>query len=114
MVPQEVNAENEELIRFQQDTLRCKGQPDPCDTSKIKTEKSIKGAKKNATLIKKKKSEAKKKATKPRFKIGQLVRISRLKDKFTCAYDHHWMGELFNIAAVYKRNGHQDILSYPA
>ena len=33
------------------------------------------------------------------------MRISRLKDKFTRAYDYHWTGELFKIVAVYKRNG---------
>ena len=41
---------------------------------------------------------------KPKYKPGQLVRISRLKEAFTREYSLKWSGELFKIRRVYMRD----------
>ena len=45
------------------------------------------------------------KPIKPKFKVGDIVRISRLKETFNRAYDHQFTMELFKIVAVRKSQG---------
>lgn len=44
------------------------------------------------------------KTVKSKFKVGDLVRITHIKDKFTREYNERWTGELFRIIQVSKAN----------
>ncbi len=122
--PIEVTPENEELVRYQQDIINRGKKFNPTashplasksstDTSAVHTDSS----KQTSNMDSKKQTIDPEKppfkvpqtpapiSVKPKYKVGQIVRISRLKQVFSKSYDHQYTTELFTIVTVFKRDG---------
>ena len=99
LAPSDVNAKNEDEVRYQQFLIR----------EKKNRKKSIKiklDAKSSEKSLKKTIAKARHFAAKPfKFKEGDTVRVSYLKDLFKRAYDVNYSHELFRVARAYRREG---------
>ena len=110
LAPAEVTSENAELVRYNASVLRSKRnlkkpQQSPHDSTAAH---SPKGDVKDPLQLKKEegKKQPKKvriKKSKPRYRIGETVRISRIKNKFHRAFDISWSAEKFKIVSIVVR-----------
>ena len=99
LAPSDINAKNEDEVRFQQFLIR----------EKKNRKKSIKiklDAKLSEKKLKKTIAKARRFVRKPfKFSEGATVRVSYLKDLFKRAYDVNFSHELFRVARAYRREG---------
>lgn len=116
--PNEVTSENEPLIRYKQALIRQKADGTVQKVQRAK--EAVILAKEADSKAESKLSKRKKKMKKsqhsimqsalpprrkPKYKVGNLVRISRIKEVFKRAYDHQFTAEMFEIADVSVRDG---------
>jgi hypothetical protein len=93
IAPKDVVKENESEIRFQQYLIKNR------IATHTKKDIAVKREKKEEVI----KSVLKPKLKRPKYKVGNVVRISRLRTTFSREYDVKWTGELFRIRKVYMR-----------
>ena len=89
--------------------VKCGAAPQAAHTLSTPTTSAKKDVKSQLNIANKlsvrEKAAKKARVAKPHFKVGQTVRISRIKTKFTRSYDHHWTGELFKVSSLYTHDG---------
>lgn len=121
MTPNEVNSENEELVRYNQAIIRQKSNGVFKKVEKAKSAIKNSSMKSEDNLATKNDNSKQKKSVKTsrhsvmlhtlpskrrsKFKPGDLVRISRIKDIYKRAYSHQYTAEIFQVEKIAMRDG---------
>ena len=93
--PKDVTEVNEAYVRYRQFQIRRR------KDIKARAAKHAKVNDSEPLKVKRKKP----KILKPKYKVGQLVRISRLKGAFDREYSLKWAGEIYKVRKTYMRDG---------
>lgn len=104
--PIEVTSQNEDYVRIRKAQIRIRRRKGVVKTRPTVQTPPIKQLPAKLKPLRRNsvKTKPAKALRKPKYKVGDLVRISRQKHVYHRMYDHNWTKETFNIERIYYRN----------